>query len=150
VLPKSNDSPAPPTKLPKVAEVSLSIPFDLGSPERLEAPGPRRESISVPKVAVYEDCDFSTRENQVRTTRQVLEMLSEAKAATMEFRPDQSFQIGVLLSYLRHQCASLTLGESVFIAQNALPPRDVFVWNERSPSPISRVPHSPHGEKLAC
>lgn len=102
VLPQTDDSPAAPAKLPKIAGIALSISFDLGFPERLEPPRPRRKSIPMPKVPIYEDRDFSAGEDYVRTARKGLKMLSEANAAPMERRPNQTFQIGVFLSHPRH------------------------------------------------
>jgi hypothetical protein len=72
MLPQTDHSPASPAKLSKIVAVSLSVPFDFGSPKWLESSGPRRESVSVPKVAVDEDRDFSAGENQIRTTWQFL------------------------------------------------------------------------------
>jgi hypothetical protein len=89
VLPKPDDCPISRTQAPKVPLVSASVHVQFQLPELRQFMLPRWKSPSVPKIAIYEDCDLLSWKDDVRRPMQPLTVSLKAQADPAEFPLNQ-------------------------------------------------------------
>ena len=106
VLPESDDLPTLPPQSLKVSLVSSTVIRDLVAPERRQSMRPLGESVTVPKVAVYEHNESVASEDKIRTSRQLAHMRTEPKPPPVKRRTEHDLWAGIARAHSRHAVAT--------------------------------------------
>ena len=109
-----NDVHAPTTLVQRldVLPVALDIAVELRLPEtRASGWRTRRATawVPMPETAVDEDDSSAAGEHDIRSSRQVLSMETEAVSRTMQCRPDFQFRSRVLSAHATHNLTALRI-----------------------------------------
>ncbi len=107
VLPDSHDSPAGAPETAKVSLVTPAISFDLFSPKRLDLVSPARVAKAVPEIAIDENGEPFSCEDQIRTSSEFPDVLAKAESPLPQRTGNRQFDVGTLLANLGHEAAAL-------------------------------------------
>ena len=80
VLPDSHDSPAVASETAKVSLVTPAVSFDLFSPKRLDLVSPARVAKAVPEIAIDENGEPFSCEDQIRASGEFPHVLAEVES----------------------------------------------------------------------
>jgi len=113
VFPNPYDAPSTSTKQAEVPSVPSTVLLDLLAPERLEGRAPKREAPPVPEIAVDEDRDLHSWENEIRPTGQILRVLAIPEPPTVRDPANGQLRGRIFAPYPRHRVASLLGGQVI-------------------------------------
>jgi hypothetical protein len=89
MLPKSNDCPISGAQISEISLVSFSVRSQLQSPELRQFVFPRRQSPSVPKIAVNKDSNLFLAKDDVGCSMQFLVVPLKVQASFCELTLNQ-------------------------------------------------------------